>query len=182
MFGDTIRQAAKSTTVVAVVIITIFVAITGVLQLVSPHLHDRPEELYNFTTAAKRFHDEIEGTGLLEDITSLTEIITQESPENSSEIATSIRQGMLSAKGYSEQFNWLYPTTDSLDLFESLIREGRLIGHCYSRLYSAWSERQAGDESRCAQYLEEAKALYDEVVSLRDRNRSNLDNLLLQSE
>jgi len=182
MFGDTIRQAAKSTTIAAVVIIAIFAAITGVLQLVSSHLHDGPEELYNFATAAKRFHEKIEGTGLLEDITSLTEVIAQESPENSSEIETSIRQGMLSARGYREQFNWLYPTTDSLGLFESLIREGRLIGNCYSRLYSAWSKKQAGDEADCAQYLDEVKALYDEAVSLRDQNTFNLDNLLLQSE
>ncbi len=182
MFSDTIRHAAKSTVVVAAIIIAIVVTITGVLQLVSSHLHDGPEELYNFATAAKRFHEKIEGTGLLEDIATLTEVIAHESSDNSSEIEASIQQGMLSARGYRDQFNWLSPTTDSLELFESLVREGRLIGSCYSRLNLAWSEKQAGDEAQCAQHLEEVRALYDEVVVLREQNKLNLDNLMAQSE
>ena len=182
MFSDAIRHAAKSTFVVAAIIIAIVVTITGVLQLVSSHLHDGPEELYNFATAAKRFHEHIEGTGLIEDIATLTEAIAQEPPDDSSEIESSIQQGLLSARGYKEQFNWLTPTTDSLELFESLVREGRLIGSCYSRLNLAWSEKQAGDETQCAQHLEEVRALYNEVVALREQNKLNLDSLLAQSE
>jgi len=182
MFGDAIRQAAKPTAITAIVIVAIVLAITVALDLWSSAVHDKPEELYDFVTAAKVFHEKIEGKNLLEDIGALIEIVTHESSENSSEIESSIRQGMLSARGYREQFNWLYPTTDSLELFESLIREGSLIESCYSKLYLAWSEKQSGDESHCAQYLEKVKVFYDEAVSLREQNKLKLDNLLLQFE
>jgi len=172
----------KSTIIVAVVIIAIFAAITGILQLVSSNMHNDPEELYNFAVTAKIFHDKIEDTGLLKNITTLTEIIAQKSPENSSEIETSIQQGILSAKGYKDQFNWLNPTSETLELFESLIQEGSLIQKCYSRLYSAWSEKQVGDESQCSQHLEEVTAFFDEVVTLRDQNKLILDSFLLQLE
>jgi hypothetical protein len=173
---------AKSTIIIAVIIIAIFAAIAGILQLVSSHIHDDPEELYNFAYTAKKFHEKIEGIGLLENITTLTEIIAQESTDNSSEIETSIQHGILSAKGYKDQYNLLNPTSETLELFVSLIKEGSLIQKCYSRLYSAWSEKQAGSESQCFQYLEEATAFYDELVSLRDQNKLNLKSLLLQLE
>jgi len=182
MFGDAIRQAAKPTAITAIVIVAIVLAITVALDLWSSAVHDKPEELYDFVTTAKVFHEKIEGKNLLEDIGTLIEIVTHESSENSSEIESSIRQGMLSARGYREQFNWLYPTTDSLELFESLIREGRLIESCYSKLYLAWSKKQSGDESHCAQYLGKVKVFYDEAVSLRKQNKLKLDSLLLQFE
>ena len=182
MFGDTIRQAAKSTVIAAIVIVAIVLAITVALDLWSSAVHEESEELYNFVTTAEIFHEKIEDKNLLEDIRTLIEITAHESPENSSEIESSIRQGMLSARGYREQFNWLYPTSDSLELFESLIREGHLIESCYSKLYLAWSEKQAGDELHCAQYLERVKVFYDEAVSLREQNKLKLDSLLLQFE
>jgi len=182
MFGDTIRQEIKSTVIAVIVIVAIVLAIVVALDLWSSAAHEESEELYNFVTAAKVFHGKIDDKNLLEDIRTLIEIVAHESPENSSEIESSIRQGMLSAKGYREQFNWLYPTTDSLELFESLIQEGHLIESCYSKLYSAWSEKQSGDESNCAQYLEKVKGFYDEAVSLREQNKLKLDNLLLQFE
>ncbi|MBA7714532.1 hypothetical protein ES703_123558 [subsurface metagenome] len=182
MFGDAIRQAAKPTVITTIVIVAIVLAITVALDLWSSAVHDKSEELYDFVTAAKIFHEKIEGKNLLEDIRTLIEIVAHESPENSSEIESSIRQGMLSARGYREQFNWLYPTTDSLELFESLIREGSLIESCYSKLYLAWSEKQSGDESHCAQYLEKVRVFYDEAVSLREQNKLKLDSLLLQFE
>lgn len=173
---------AKSTIIIAVTIIAIFAAIAGIVQLVSAHLHNDPEELYNFVSAAKQFHEKIEGIGLLENITILTESIAQESTDNSSELQNLIQQGILSAKGYKDQYNWLIPTSQTLELFESLVKEGSLIQKCYSRLYSAWSEKQAGNESQCSQYLEEATTSYNELVSLRDQNRIKLNDLLLQSE
>jgi hypothetical protein len=173
---------AKSTIIIAAIIIVIFCSIAGIIQLVSSHMHNNPEEQYNFASAAKQFHEKIEGTGLLENITSLTEIIAQESMDGSSEIEALIQQGILSAKGYKDQYNWLNPTSGTLGLFESLIKEGSLIQKCYSRLYSAWSEKQAGNESQCSQYLEETTTFFDELVSLRDQNKLNLNNLLLQLE
>ena len=100
---------AKSTIIIAVIIIAIFAAITGILQLLSSHIHNDPEEQYIFAYAAKGFHEKIEGTGLLENITTLTEIIARESTDNSSEIETSIQHGILSAKGYKDQYFWLNP-------------------------------------------------------------------------
>ena len=182
MFGNTIRQTAKSTVIAAIVIVAMILATTAALYLYSSALHDESEELYDFVTAARMFHERMENKNLLEDISALIEIVALESSENSSQIESSIRQGMLSAKGYREQFRWLYPTTDSLELFESLIREGSLIESCYSKLYLAWSEKQSGDELHCAQYLEKVKVFYDEAVSLREQNKLELDSLLIQFE
>jgi len=98
MFGDTIRQAAKSTVIVTIVIVAIVLAITVAIDLWSSVVHDESEELYNFVTAAKIFHEKIEDKNLLEDIRTLIEIVAHESPENSLEIESSIRQGMLSAR------------------------------------------------------------------------------------
>ena len=172
----------KGTVIVATVIVAIVLVTTLALELLSSRIHSEPEKLYNFVTAAIRFHEKIEDTGLLEDIEPLVEIISQESVENSSQIDASIRHGMLSATGYRNQFNWLYPTTDSLELFGSLVREGHLIESCYSKLYSAWSEKQSGDELHCADYLEKVTAFYNEAVSLRRQNKVDLDNLLRQAE
>ena len=144
MFGDTIRQAAKSTVIATIVIVAFVLAITVALDLCSSAVRDESERLHNFVTAARIFHERIADKNLLEDTGALIEIIARESPENPAEIESSIRQGMLSARGYREQFEWLYPTTDSLELFESLIREGSLIESCYSKLYLAWSEKQSG--------------------------------------
>lgn len=173
---------AKSTIIIAIIIIAIFAAIAGIVQLVSSHLHNDPEELYNFVSTAKQFHEKIEGTGLLENISTLAEIIAQGSTDNSSETQNFIQQGILSAKGYKDQYNWLIPTSQTLELYDSLVKEGSLIQKCYSRLYSAWSEKQAENESRCSQYLEETTASYNELVSLRDQNKQKLDDLLMQFE
>jgi hypothetical protein len=173
---------AKSTIIIIIIITAIFTAIAGIIQLASSHIHNDPEELYNFVYTAKKFHEKIEGTGLLENITTLTEIIVQESTDNSSEVQNLIQQGILSAKGYKDQYNWLIPTSQTLELYESLIKEGSLIQRCYSRLYSAWSEKQAGNESQCFQYLEEATTFYNELVSLRDQNKLKLNDLLMQFE
>jgi hypothetical protein len=173
---------AKSTIIIVVIIIAIFAAIAGITQLVSSHIHNDPEGLYNFAYTAKKFHEKIEGTGLLENITTLTETIAHELTDNSSDIETSIQHGILSAKGYKDQYNWLNPTSETLGLFESLVKEGSLMQKCYSRLSSAWSEKQAGNESQCFQYLEEAMTFYSELVSLRDQNKLNLNSLLMQLE
>jgi hypothetical protein len=173
---------AKSTIIITIIIIAIFAAIAGIVQLVSSHLHNDPEELYNFISTAKLFHEKIEGTGLLENITTLAEIIAQESTDNSSETQNLIQQGILSAKAYKDQYNWLIPTSQTLGIYESLIKEVSLIQKCYSRLYSAWSEKQAGNESQCSQYLEEATTSYNDLVSLRNQNKLKLNDFLMQFE
>jgi hypothetical protein len=177
-----VRQMAKSTIIITVILIAIFSAIAGIVQLVSSHIHNDPEELYNFASAAREFHDKIVGTDLLENIPILTETIARELTDNYSEVENLIQQGLLSAKGYRDQYNWLTPTTQTLELFESLVKEGSLIQKCYSRLYSAWSEKQAGNESQCTKYLEEATASYNQLIALRDDNTLKLNNLLIQLE
>jgi hypothetical protein len=172
---------AKSTIVVAIIIMAIFAAIACIVQLVSSHLHNNPEKLYDFVSAAKQLHEKIEGTGLLESIPTLTVVISQEATDNSSETQNLIQQRTLSAKGYKDQYNWLIPTSQTMEIYESLIKEASLIVKCYSRLYSAWSEKQAGNESQCSQYLEEATTSYNELISLREQNRLRLNDLLMQS-
>ncbi|GAJ18446.1 unnamed protein product, partial [marine sediment metagenome] len=44
------------------------------------------------------------------------------------------------------------------------------------------SEKQSGDESHCAQYLEKVEVFYDEAVSLGEQNKLKLDSSLLQFE
>jgi hypothetical protein len=173
---------AKSTIIIAVIIIVIFAAIAGIVQLVSSHLHQNPEELYSFVSAARQFHQRIEGTSLLDNILILKEKIGQEATDNSSELQNLIQQGIISAKGYKDQFDWVTPTSQTLELYDSLVKEGSLIVKCYSRLYSAWSEKQAGNESQCSQYLEEATTTYNELVALRNQNTQTLDDLLKQFE
>lgn len=180
MFGNSIKKDMKSAAIAAIVIIAIIGIITAGLQLLSTQIHSDSEELYNFVTSARIFHEKIEKTTLLESIPTLVETITRGSMEDPSEIELSIYQGALSARGYRDQFNWLQPTTDSLKLFESLIREGNLINSCYSKLNRLWSTKQAGDESGWEEYVEDIKALYGEVVSLREQNKMELENLLHQ--
>jgi hypothetical protein len=173
---------AKSTIIIAIIIIAIFAAIAGIVQLVSSHLHNNPEELYYFVSAARQFHERIVGTSLLGNIPILTARIAQEATDNSSEVQSLIQQGILSAKGYKDQFNWVTPTSQTLEIYESLVKEGSLIQKCYSRLYSAWSEKQAGNESQCSQYLEEATTSYNDLVTLRNQNTQQLNDLLKQFE
>lgn len=61
-------------------------------------MHNNPEELHNFAMAAKKFHEKNDETDLLENMTSLKEIIAQESMGNSSEIEASIQRGILSKR------------------------------------------------------------------------------------
>jgi hypothetical protein len=173
---------AKSTVIIAVIIIAIFAAIAGIAQLVSSHLNNSPEDIYSFVYAAGKFHEKIEGTGLVENIPTLTESVAQGPTDGSPEVSSSIQQGILSAKGYKDQYNWLIPTSQTLELYSSLVKEGSLLQRCYSRLNLAWSEKLAGNESQCSQYLEEATEFYDELVPLRAQNKLTIDELLIQYE
>jgi hypothetical protein len=175
-------QATKQTIIIVVVLFAIIISTVVIVQLISSNMRDDSEKLYSFASTAKNFHEKIEDTGLIENIQTISENIAQESPGDFSKIELSIEQGILSSKGYKDQYNWLNPTSETLELFESLLKEGSLIQKCYSRLYSAWSEKQAGNEAQCFQYLEEVTAFYDELVTFRDQNELNLDRLLLQAE
>jgi len=179
---ETIRQTTKQTIIIVVILIAIIIAITLIIQLASSNMHNEPERLYSFASTAKNFHEKIDNTDLIDNIPTLAEYFTKESPMNPSEIESSIQQGILSAKGYKDQFNWLRPTNEILYLYEALLEEASLIQKCYSRLYSAWSEQQVGNEPKCSQYLQEVTEAYNELVYLREQNTLELNNLLLQLE
>jgi hypothetical protein len=172
------NSLTKSTIITAISIVAVFVGIAGILQLLSFQVRDESEELYDFTTSAKLFHEKIDKTDLLENIPALVEIITQSTSNNASEVELTIRNGALSAKGYREQFNWLRTTSASLDLHTSLIREGHLIESCYSKLNLINTIRQSKDESNWKEQLEEVVELYENVVSLREENRMEIERLL----
>jgi hypothetical protein len=87
---------AKSTIIIAVIIVAIFAAIAGIVQLASSRMHNDPEALYHFVSAARQFHEKIEGTGLLENITVLTESLAREPADNSSEVQNLIQQVIFS--------------------------------------------------------------------------------------
>ncbi len=172
------NSLTKSTVIAAVIIVAVFVGIAGILQLLSVQVRDESGELLDFATSAKLFHEKIDETDLLENIPILVETIAQSTSNNTSEVELTIQNKALSAKGYREQFNWLRPTTDSLDLHTSLIREGHLIESCYSKLNLVCSIRQSEDESNWKGQLEEVIKLYNDIVSLREWNSIEIEKLL----
>ena len=177
------KQHLSATLKVTIVLVLVVVLITVGIELFSSTRDKGAQQLYDFVTAAKTFHEKIEGSVLLEDFNTLVQLILDETPEDATEISTLIVNGSLSARGYKEQFNWLYPPpTDELEIFSSLIREGQLIQSCYSKLNLAWQKKKSRDELACVQYCEEARELFEKAISLRTQNRIDLDNLQLQAE
>ena len=177
------KQHLLGTLKVTIGLVLIVVLITGGIELFSSTQNRGAEQLHDFVAVANMFHGKIEGSALLEDFDTLLQLILDETPEDTTEINTLIINRSLSARGYTEQFNWLYPpTTEALEILGSLIREGRLIQSCYAKLYLAWSAKQSGDELSCVQYCEEARELFEKAISLRAQNKIDMDNLKLQAE
>ncbi|MCJ7606025.1 MAG: hypothetical protein MUO19_08355 [Dehalococcoidales bacterium] len=162
------------------VLVLITAGITGALQLYSFFKNNNTQELYDFTRDAELFHAKIEGSALLNDFDDLRQRVLDEAPEDSPEIKTLIMNGILSARGYGDQFGWLYPVTDALDILSSLKKESGLLTSCYTKLYLAWSEKESGHNSSYIEYCEEARQLFEQAMSLRAENGAYLDNLLSQ--
>lgn len=169
-------EALKAT----IAIVLIIAVITGIIQLYSIFKDSNTEELYGFTRDAKLFHDKIEGSALLDDFDGLLQRVIDETPEDSPETEALIMNRILSARGYSEQFGWLYPPEDARDIFSSLKREGELLKSCYSKLYQAWLEKKSGNDTAFIENYEEAGRLFESAMPLRNENRTNLNNLLSQ--
>lgn len=176
------KQIFKDTIIVAIVIIFFIVSLAGIFELVSSLRHDEPEVLYGFAISAKSFHGKIEDANLLQNIGVLLEAIPGELIDDTSEIENMIRQGMLTAREYRDSYSWLEPTDDTLQIYDSLLKENILIVNCYSRLNLAWSAKQSGDDISCERYCDETRELYDEVKHLRSQNTTDLDSLQLQAE
>jgi len=116
-------------------LVLIIVLIVGGIQLFTSTRNGEAQQLCNFVTAAKIFHEKIEGSALLEDSDTPLQLILGETPEDTTEINILIVNRSLSARGYREQFDWLYPpTTEALEMLRSFTREAQLIQSCYSRL------------------------------------------------
>ena len=165
-----------------IALVLIVVVATAALQLYSSTKGGDNEEVYNLIKDAEMLHRRIEGSSLLEGFDELLATVTNEVPDDSSEVEVAILNMVLSAKGYTEGFVWLPPTTDTLDLLASLRREGQLLQSSYSKLGRAWSAKESGDESNQAQYCEEAKQFFEQAMSLRDQNTTYLRDQRLHIE
>ena len=169
-------EALKAT----IAIVIIIAVIIGIIQLYSILKDDDTQELYALVRDAESFHSEIEGSALLDDFNTLLERVISETPEDSPEIETLTMNRILSARGYSGQFGYLYPVTGSVDILSSLKREAALLSSSYSKLYRAWLEKKSGNNAAYIEYYREAEQLFEQAMSLRDENSTNLNNLLSQ--
>ncbi|MBL7166421.1 MAG: hypothetical protein ISS55_08050 [Dehalococcoidales bacterium] len=161
-----------------IVIVLIVVAITSGTQLYTSTLHDDTQGLQRFADDARRFHDKVEGSALLEGFHALHQRVLDEIPENSPEVNTLVVERALSAQGYTNQFTRLPLVTAGLELLSSLQREGQLLQSCYAKLRLAWSEKESGHESAFISYCEESRRLFDEARLLREENSAELERIL----
>lgn len=172
------KQQLVATLKIAALLVIIIVAVTAAIQWISDVKNDDTQALYGFARDAGLFHAEIEGSALVDDFDGLLQRVLDESPEGSPELDTLIMNRILSARGYSDQFGWLYPVTDALDILGSLKREGGLLTSCYVKLNLAWLEKKSGGNASYIEYCEEAGQLYGQAMSLRAENRMALDDML----
>ena len=176
------RQEFKDAVLISAGIMLFILSIVGISALISSSRHESPEVLKRFASSAIHFHDRINDTDLLLNIEILIQMIPEETISNSTEIEDMLKDGRLGARSYQENLGWLQPTTDTIFVYESLLRESALILSCYSNLTLAWSAKQSGDDASCLQYCDETIINYEELEYLRLRNRTYLDNLQLQAE
>ena len=161
----------------------IFVAVVaGIFTLVSLSLHDSPQVLHDFLVSAKGLHDSIENTDFLPNIGVVLSALSKESIENSTEIDNMINEGRGIAHIYNENFDFLPPTRDTLELYSSLFRESKLISNCYASLNFAWSFKKSGEYASSEQYTATANETYREIMDLRLKNTSDLDDWLLEAD
>ncbi len=83
----------------------------------------------------------------------------------------------LKASNYRYQLNYIYPTTESLDLQSSLIREAGLISEACGSLNRAWQARLEGRTDEMSSYLEEAGAKFESATQARQQNYEGLVKL-----
>jgi hypothetical protein len=139
-------------------------------------------QTYTFVTSAQTFHNNLDERDFQDDFQFLSQVITETSPESSSDIDLMIMDALLSYGSYGDQFSWLYPTMDSLDLFESLLREGNLISSCFSRLSRAWLSKKFGDELAFQEHLDVGRDYYNQAIELRAQNKQQINDLLTKLE
>jgi hypothetical protein len=164
-------------------IAAVAIIVTG-LDIFASWLHNKPDDaraqsVYNYTVDAIAMHGELEGSSLIYDFKTLCDTISRESPPGSADTELAIIHQQLTAQGYKEGYNWLWPP--AVELFEvqaSLVLEGRLFQSCYMKLKEAWlAKNESGDEPAFIANLEEAKELFEEAISLRAKNKADLDIL-----
>jgi hypothetical protein len=170
-------KTVKTTLIISAALIGLVAIAVGALQLVSIRIHDRPQETLTFALTAQTFHDKLDLT-LLDNVEPLADRIAGGASDNASEMEALIMQGSLSSRGYRDQFTWLQPTSDTLDLYADLKQESSLVVTCYSKLYAALSEQRAGNDSLSAVRLDEARAARQQVTDLRAQNTAALDGLI----
>jgi len=170
-------KTVKSTLIISAVLVGLVIIAVVALQLVSIRLHDRPGETLAFAETAQGFHDRLE-PALLDNVEPYAARIAGGTPDSAPEMEALVMQSSLSARGYRDQFTWLQPTSDTLDLYADLKRESSLVVTCYSKLYAALSEQRAGNLSLSAVRLDEARAARRQVIDLRLQNNAALDGLI----
>jgi hypothetical protein len=175
--GENTKDLIKTT----VIIVLVIVVIVGSIQLYNMTRKDTTQT-YTFVTSAQTFHNNLDERDFQDDFQFLSQVITETSPESSSDIDLMIMDALLSYGSYGDQFSWLYPTMDSLDLFESLLREGNLISSCFSRLSRAWLSKKFGDELAFQEHLDVGRDYYNQAIELRAQNKQQINDLLTKLE
>jgi len=183
------KKQHVTTLVLAIGLMASIVVIVAGLDLFASWLHNESEDayaqsVYDFAVDAKAMHEELEGSSLINDFEALFEAVSRESPPGSTDTELAIIHQQLSAQGYKEGYDWLSPpTVESREVQASLILEGKLFQDCYIRLWVAWLKKnRSGDEFAYAENLEKARELFEEAISLRAKNKVDLDILLVTAK
>jgi hypothetical protein len=172
----------KETGLIAGALVLFVAVVAGIFSLISSSLHDSPQVLYDFVISAKGLHDSIENTDFLPNIGVVLAALSGDSVENASEIEGMINEGRGIAHIYNENFDFLPPTRDTLELYSSLFRESKLISNCYASLNFAWSFKKSGDYASSEQYHASADDTYREILELRQKNSSDLVDWLQKAQ
>jgi len=183
------KNPHATTLVLAIAFVAAVVLIVAGLDLFASWLQNKSDNAYtqssySFIVDAKAMHEELEGSSVISDFEILFETIAQESPPGSADTELVIIRQQLLAQGYKESYYWLMPSTvDLIEVRSSLILEGRLFHSCYAKLRAAWiAKNRSGDESACIENLEEAREYFQEAISLRAKNKTDLDVLLTNTK
>jgi hypothetical protein len=175
--GENIKVLVKTT----IIIVLVVVVIVGSIEIYNMTRKDTVQT-YTFVTGAQTFHSNLDESSFKNDFQNLSQNISEASLANSSDIDLLITDAVLSYSYYGNQFSWLYPTMDSLDLFESLLREGNMISSCFSRLSRAWSAKKVGDELSFQKHMDTAQNYYDQAIALRVQNNQLINDLVTKLE
>jgi hypothetical protein len=166
----------------ALILVLIIVTITAGLQFYSWLQTDETESLYDYVITAQMYHERLDDNTLLDDFHILQQAISNGPTEDLETVKIQVISKLLSVEGYVSTLNWLYPPTDALFVYNSIMNESDIFQKSFNKLLSAISSKLQGDSATCFELCSEAEVLFDEAMSLREQNKRSLNNLLYLAE